>query len=87
MACGIFSCTCKILIVANGDLSFQTRDQITPPALEGWNLNHWTTREVLSNDYLASLFREWGRKEGETYGGDGGRQGGLSCLSQIFLTR
>ena len=55
------------------DLSFSARDQTTPPALEGRSRNHWTAREVLLNYFLTNLFREWGKKEGETDGGDGGR--------------
>ena len=28
------------------DLSFLTRDEPTPSAVEAWHLNHWTTREI-----------------------------------------
>ena len=87
LSCGMWDLQLHIQNISCGkwDLSFPTRDQTTPPALEGRSLNHWAAREVLANDFLANLFREWGEKEGETDGGDGGREGGLLCLSQIFL--
>ena len=34
------------------DLSFPTRVQPVPPAVEAQNLNHWTTREVLISTFL-----------------------------------
>ena len=34
------------------DPSSLTRDQTHTPALEAWNLNHWTTREVSSNSWV-----------------------------------
>ena len=35
-----------------------------PPAVEGWNPNHWTAREFLSNDNL-NLGRVNGNREKE----------------------
>ena len=34
------------------DLSFPTRVQPVPPAVEAQNLNHWATREVLFSTFL-----------------------------------
>ena len=31
------------------DLSYLTRGQIKPPAVEAWSPNHWTTREFPLN--------------------------------------
>ena len=38
------------------DLSFPTRDEPEPPAVETWSLNHWTTREVPDNIFSSVLY-------------------------------
>ena len=38
------------------DLSSQPGIEPTPPALEGWSLNHWTAREVSEFLILMCVF-------------------------------
>ena len=39
------------------NISSLTRDQSHDPSVEGWNLNHWTTREVLGRNLWVSWRR------------------------------